>query len=214
MIGGVCIGGLRLDNTAGVRLLTRYSSKQPVDTPFDIGHIWDLRFRSAGVRPPHIEDVTVFSEKYIGVQPDLRDFLLHRVCPWHGGPDQLYNGLLCADGKSGYICASRGLPRCSTGFWLPDKPLHLTRIFNDKLYYSYEGTLNIRYVGCMDPLEQIPAHSLLRVSLSRWWAPEGVREDRCYLQLSGWYAHAPPSRVGIRQAESLRGRGSACSPAD
>jgi len=32
-----------------------------------------------------------------------------------------------------------------------------------------------------------PAKSLVRISLARWWAPEGVNEKRCYVQLSGCY---------------------------
>jgi len=35
--------------------------------------------------------------------------------------------------------------------------------------------------------KQIPADTLLRVSLARWWDNEGRHEERCYLQLSGWY---------------------------
>ncbi len=25
------------------------------------------------------------------------------------------------------------------------------------------------------------------ISLARWWSPPGINEERCYLQLSGWY---------------------------
>ena len=34
---------------------------------------------------------------------------------------------------------------------------------------------------------QIPLNTLVRISLARWWVPAGMSEERCYLQLSGWY---------------------------
>ena len=40
------------------------------------------------------------------------------------------------------------------------------------------------------PIKVIPAGTLVRVSLARWWRPEDSEpnfEERCYLQLSGWY---------------------------
>ena len=46
---------------------------------------------------------------------------------------------------------------------------------------------NIPYVGCAEAIDLIPAGTLVRVSLARWWRPEGMNEERCYLQLSGWY---------------------------
>jgi hypothetical protein len=40
-----------------------------------------------------------------------------------------------------------------------------------------------------DAIAVIPDGALIRFSLARWKAfPPGVNEERCYLQLSGWYA--------------------------
>ena len=34
----------------------------------------------------------------------------------------------------------------------------------------------------------IPAGTICRISLSKWWKPKDIDiEMRCYLQLSGWY---------------------------
>ncbi len=46
----------------------------------------------------------------------------------------------------------------------------------------------LKYVGAERAIPVIPAGTLIRVSLARWWAPEGSEmEERCYVQLSGWY---------------------------
>ena len=125
---------------------------------------------------------------------NLTTSLKQRVRPWQGEPKQLFDGLLVIDKTSGYISNSAGIPRCSTGYWLPNKPLNLTQK-NEKPYYQikydvdnhYQGTLSIPYVGFANTITQIPSNSLVRVSLARWWMPSGVDEGRCYLQLSGWH---------------------------
>jgi ATP-dependent DNA helicase RecQ len=45
------------------------------------------------------------------------------------------------------------------------------------------------FVGFQEPVEVIPAGTLLRVSLAHWWRPreDADVEPRCYVQLSGWY---------------------------
>jgi hypothetical protein len=45
----------------------------------------------------------------------------------------------------------------------------------------------ITYVGFEPAIELITHGSLVRVSLARWWRPDDDSEERCYLQLSGWY---------------------------
>jgi putative nucleic acid modification protein with dual OB domain len=97
-------------------------------------------------------------------------------------------------GELGYISRSTGIPKSSTGYWLPNRPLTLTYRY-EKPYYQikydiyndYQGTLSIPYVGFADPIQQIPVSALIRISLARWWIPTGINEERCYLQLSGWY---------------------------
>jgi hypothetical protein len=116
---------------------------------------------------------------------------------WQGGPKVLFDGLLVFENTRGYISRSTGIPKNSTGYWYPDRPLTLN-YRNEKPYYQmkydilvgqhrYEGVLTIPYVGYSEPIQQISTDALVRVSLARWWTPSGVNEERCYLQLSGWY---------------------------
>ena len=78
----------------------------------------------------------------------------------------------------------------STGFWLADRPL-THRNVGSKSYYLYNhpklGAFYMPYVGIANTIDEITLDALMRVSLARWWAPQGVSEKRCYLQLSGWY---------------------------
>ena len=193
-----CVGGLTRDTNKSIRLLRPGGSNQPINTNFDVGQVWDLDFHQPSeVTLPHVEDVIVTNERYIGQSPNLRSTLMQRVQPWQGGPKELFDGLLVFDNRSSYISRAGGIPKCSTGYWLPNDQLTLN-YSNNKPYYQikhviavgnshYRATLWISYVGFANPIQLIPVDTLVRVSLARWWTPPGAPEERCYLQLSGWY---------------------------
>ncbi len=194
----VCVGGLNLETNEGVRLLRSDGSNQPNDTRFEVGQVWELVFQPHyGITRPHVEDIRVMRETYIGPTSNLRNMLMQRVQPWCGEPDQLFEGKLLLE-RTGYISRMRGLPSCSTGFWLPTCPLSQSLSFREgQPYYQIimqpedvfpaVRKLFIKYVGFADPIGLIPAGTLVRVSLARWWQRPGTDEERCYLQLSGWY---------------------------
>ena len=62
--------------------------------------------------------------------------------------------------------------------------------------------INIPFVGFQSPIGLIPANTLVRVSLARWWANNND-EERCYLQLSGWYDVPQPSPSKIDEFDDL-----------
>lgn len=190
MHGAVCVGGLVLDTNRNVRLLTRQGLNQPTNTDYGVGQVWELGFEPrTEVAPPHVEDVLVFRRHRVSDERHLRDFLLARVYTWRGSPDALFDGLLQFTPRgSGYIAWRTGVPRASVGFWLPDHQLQRVQDGNRVRYvYSGErGPRSLTYVGCMAPGD-IPPGALLRVSLARWWRPDNSSEERCYLQLSGWF---------------------------
>ncbi len=195
MNNAACVSGLTINTNKIIRLLRSNGYNQQVNTPFDVGQVWELDFHpSSKIIPPHVEDVIVTRERFIGQYTNLYSILIERIQPWQGGPNQLYDGLLVIGRMSGYISKSKGIPKCSTGYWLPNRSLNLTWK-NEKPFYQinyemqnhYQTTLSIPYVGFATSIQQIPAHTLLRVSLARWWMPSGVNDERCYLQLSGWY---------------------------
>ena len=197
MNNGVCVGALILRTNRHIRLLTQDRTKLPLQTPFDVGQLWNLDFRLTGTTRPHIESVVVMGEQFLGIQSDMRQILLQRIQPWQGKPWHLFDGLLTTEEKSCYIAHTGRLPKCSVGYWLPDEPLTLIYQHQRPYYlleYGHSGRRNwsagvfcVRYVGFPDPLPCIPAGTLLRVSLARWWKPDWANDERCYLQLSGWY---------------------------
>jgi hypothetical protein len=188
-----CVGGLTRDNQ-NVRLLQLDGLSQPLHTDYEIGDLWDMKLLPCQeTEPPHVEDVLVNRTAcvYLGKVKNPKHLLMDRVKIWQGGVTSLYDGLVCfTENGSGYICRWAGLPRQSVGFWLADQALR--RVDSEKkIRYQYprkDGLALITYVGFAQPVEILPVGTLLRVSLARWWKPEGSEmEERCYLQLSGWY---------------------------
>jgi hypothetical protein len=190
-----CVGALDLDTNRNLRLLQRNGHHQPVGTPFHIGEIWAIECSPApNLEQPHTEDVLVGQARRVGKVDSLRGEILKRVGPWQGNPDRLFPELLCATlAGRGYISRRVGVPRFSTGFWIPHSELKVTLDVRTTYEYAgkkYAGGVEfLPYVGVAPANKCIPAGSLVRVSLSRWWCPDTQpdMELRCYLQLSGWY---------------------------
>jgi len=202
MSNAACVGGV-LANGRFVRLLNSDGYNQDSDTDIEVGEVYTISFSErTEKRPPHIEDILVHSMTYkfafenIGKMVEyLKEKLKIKI--WKGSSDVLFDGnLQWTSGGSGYISENGGIPTCSVGFWIPDKDL-TRKDFNDKVRYSYPlRWRNISYVGFQNPVDLIPAGTLVRVSLARWWSPN-EDEERCYLQLSGWYdlPESKPSNV-------------------
>lgn len=191
MSHAACVGGLTADTNQNIRLLQPGGWNQPTDTDYEVGDVWELDFTPRqDLQPPHVEDVIVNGRKYIGKAKDIKQSLLKRVHIWRGSPSSLYDGLLryTASG-SGYIASATGIPRQSVGFWIADRPLYQREDSSGKVRYHLGGhDLKISYVGYAPPVDILLAGTLLRVSLARWWKPsDSMVEERCYLQLSGWY---------------------------
>lgn len=191
----VCVGGFDLDTGSNVRLLTHNAENQPDTTPFSIGQIWDLRvIKRSRCIPPHVEDVLVQSSSIAGNQPQMRAFI-EGNCPIVAGPlASTFDGRLrFTSGGSGYIVQSSGLPSGSVCFWRPSVAL-ARRDYDDKIKYEFTQNLiqrrRIGWVGLQPPLPVIPAGTLLRLSLARWWKPRDApasEEEKCFLQISGYF---------------------------
>jgi len=184
-----CIGGILHDGKS-VRLV-KPNGQWDTSSEFDIGDIWDIDFTPAtGLAPPHTEDILVTNYKYVGAQSGVAAHILSRIEPWRGSIDQVFNGFLGFTGSNNaFISQSGGVTNYSTWFWVPDKDLTLR---SDGKHYDYPGKYSNRgmsYVGEPAAIPVIPAGTLVRLSLARWWKPHDIEnlEERCYLQLSGWF---------------------------
>jgi hypothetical protein len=191
---GYCVSGLMRSANRHIRLVPPGHYCQPADTEFAVGQAWDIEFQPVPrQKPPHVENVVVTQQCYVNDVKNLRDILVSRVQPWVGGPEALYDGLLTVSNRC-YVPRSGPIPPCSTGYWLPDKPLLLARDSRGKLFYEYYirrakrmSECAIKFVGLANAIELIPAQTLVRVSLARWFCASTDTEEKCYLQISGWY---------------------------
>jgi len=197
----LCVGGIVITGGRYVRLLNPEGWYQYPDTEFDVGSIWDISFTPVkGVRPPHVEDVTVLSQSFRKKADNITGLLSEIGIPvWEGSVDTLFEGLLLwTGGGAGYINEENGIPANSVGFWMPDRdlPRHVMagersdgEIYTSVRYFYQAGSVcrNLPYKGCSRPMKVIPAGTLVRVSLAKWWDTHGTTEARCALQLSGWY---------------------------
>lgn len=198
----VCVGGIDFDNKRSVRLLNEkgYHELQE-ECPYDIWDVWNIDYISSNQRPaPHVEDVNVFNRSKKGVlKSELRSTeefakLLRQsnIPVFSGGLLNCFDGKLkCTQYGTLYI-NEKNVPQYSTCFWICDRPVR-RRDFRGKVRYNYnDGTrdwgYNIAYVGLSEPAAQIQGGSLIRLSLAHWWSPDDSEdEERCYLQLSGYF---------------------------
>lgn len=199
MSSAACVGGV-LVNGRFVRLLNENGYNQDENTSLNIGDVWIIEFQEkAEKRPPHIEDILVTSMSFKSSFSSISKMVEYlkeklNVKIWNGSTETLFDGKIqWTSGGSGYISETGEIPDNSVGFWIPDQDLP-RKDYNDKVRYSYPiRRRNISYVGFQNPIDKIPAHTLVRVSLARWWSPN-EDEERCYLQLSGWYDLPEPDK--------------------
>ncbi|HEY7044081.1 MAG TPA: hypothetical protein VH419_10480 [Nocardioidaceae bacterium] len=189
----VCVGGLEVETARSVRLMGSDGWNLREDHPIRPGEIWDLTYRnSPDPMPPHVEDVVVAYGRRVSTVTDVRSELEAIVDPWRGPVGAIFDGRLRTNvnGRA-YVGPQPPLPSGSVGFWVTEYPLSFSRdaAVQGRRYWFPEGhaVTSIAYVGMEPPLEVIPVGALVRFSLARWAAfPQGS-EERCYLQVSGWY---------------------------
>lgn len=189
MKDALCVGGLELAGGKSVRLLDREGRNQPIDTPFEVGQVWNLGYHALkNPKPPHLEDVLITTSEFVRDQPNLVGFLRANVPIVEGHPSLLFDGMVrFAHASSGYISRTTGIPSHSVTFWIPDQNLELQE--DSRYYYFGEGNevFRIKYVGTAGEVDTVLADTLVRISLARWWSPTPQVEERCYCQISGWY---------------------------
>jgi|GEM_PF-699383 len=199
----VCVGAICINNKQFIRLLNPGGFYQPVDTPYNIGDIWYINFTvNANIREPHNEDVTVNSSKFVKRIYALETYIKNMGVPiWRNNIKNIFEGKILwqRNGKGYFSEDIRNYPTHSVGFWISDVDL---RFSNGSYIYENNGvSKQIVYKGNQNPLPVIPRGRLIRLSLAKWWKPnDSDIEERCYLQLSGWYEDKtePVKKVEVR----------------
>jgi hypothetical protein len=194
----VCVGGMTEDGGRPIRLFPEHGQFLPPDCPLQVGELWDMHLTAIPiVYPPHVEDHIHRPLRLEGRVATMRTFILNRQESWVGGPSSLFDGRLrFAHTGRAFVSRAPPLPRQSVGYWVIPDPLSVDLDEREHAIYrgavhddSKERALVVPYVGTADPARELPAGTLVRVSLSRWWRAAQHVEERCYLQMSGWYDH-------------------------
>ncbi len=192
---GACIGGISFDGQS-VRLVAAHAAQdETAGMDYAIGEVWEVEGKTAAqLTPPHVENFVVHHKERLPLVIDLLSFITHYMPPVYGPIGQLYQGFTQSFGTGVVTITRAAIPNYSTIFWRPDQPLTIDHI-GKKIRYRYptaDGGRTITFVGFQEPLETIPAGTLLRISLSHWWRPDDkpAWDERCYVQLSGWFLEA------------------------
>jgi len=202
--GGACIGGITFEGQS-VRLIAHdAATNEHVGLEYQVGEVWDIEAAPpARIVPPHVENVIVQGKRRLGAMPGPIPFIEERLPPVIGGVELLYEGLTnCAPGGALFIAQRTGVPAYSTTFWRPDQPLQRDED-SKRIRYRYptpDGGRTLTFVGFQEPVDVIPAGALVRVSLAHWWRPRDAGdeiEQRCYVQLSGWFLEKGVAQDGI-----------------
>ncbi len=192
MEDALCVGGLTLDKSERIRLLTSTGDNQPQDTSFEVGDVWDCELvPKRNTRKPHTEDMLASPKRKLWAIPNGREFLIEQLDLKPSRKRTLFDGLLdYTKAGSGFISERKGVPEYAHAFWRPRYGLR-KRMDRGKTYYVYEGPssrkFRLKYVGLEIPVERLHPGSVLHLSLARWWKQPRVNEWRCFLMLSGWF---------------------------
>lgn len=201
----VCVGGIDIDNRASLRLLDNNGWHEDVSfCEYEIGDIWNITYAHNSNRPlPHCnEDVNVLTKSKIGVllgdDVSMLDVLMIiKFRYYEGSIRNIFNGLTKLTERGRMYVSEPEIPDHSTCFWVCDKDLTKSvsqHGLKQKVSYYYPISaptyhILMPYVGMEQPIDRIPKGTLIRLSLAHWWSPDDRPdiEERCYLQLSGWY---------------------------
>ena len=190
MKNGVCVGGISVDSGKLIRLHNDRGGNLSVDAPYQIGEVWKMDVEYPwNPRPnPHSEDrstTPISLAGKVGMQ-GIVDFIHNNLAVLNvaqGPLSNTFDETLQVSGNKCYV-GKNDIPEFSTQFWIADKPLY-HKISYNKDFYFYKGLL-IPFVGFQQIVDEIPQGTVIRLSLANWW-DNGCGEERCYLQLSGWY---------------------------
>jgi ATP-dependent DNA helicase RecQ len=195
MGGGACVGALTFDGRSLRLIAADRRTNEHFNLDYQVGEVWEIEAHpDPEIIPPHVENVIVAGKRCLGLMTKIETLIERQMPPVCGGPEAIFEGLAQTNkGGALYIAERCGIPSRSTMFWRPDRPLQRVDVLK-RIRYRYptpEGGCTLTFTGFQDPIPEIPAGTLVRVSLAHWWRPEETTggEYRCYVQLSGWFSN-------------------------
>ena len=187
-----CVGGIQLDNLRSLRLVPTAQHSHPKDTPLDVGQVWDFSLQEMSaeeITAPHVEDIRVIRGSKLRTMSldQVKSFVLDNIgAPIVQPKDLFYGRLQFKQSEKKRITPDGGIPLKSTGFWRLNGDLILQVVDKKARYICIDHSrrrtnIDLPFVGDQALAEIIPAETLLRLSLSRWF------NEGFWLQLSGWF---------------------------
>ncbi|HRQ73152.1 MAG TPA: hypothetical protein PLU35_09005 [Phycisphaerales bacterium] len=192
MRNNICIGAVDVENGGSLRLVPRERPEYHSWPSFDarIGTVVALRgIRPARVLPPHVEDFLVAHWETASRIEDLPEWIRGRCDAWTGDRSCMFGGAIrfTPRGKA-FVQRGDPLPSGSVGFWELPADMAIQDGPRPRYVMGGRSPIDVPYVGLGKPIPIIPAGTLVRVSLSRWWAPDDASmPESCWLQLSGFF---------------------------
>jgi ATP-dependent DNA helicase RecQ len=194
---GACVGGISEDGRSVRLVASDAATNAHAGLEYAIGDVWEIDGAAdPNATAPHLENVIVGRATRLRCAHRVQTAIAEFMPPLRGGFEVLFDGLTQATAAGAlYVCERTGLPRRSTMFWLSDQPLRLDS-GGKRIRYRYptaDGGRSLTFVGFQEPLPELPAGTILRVSLAHPWRPKEhpEEESRCFAQLSGWFLHDP-----------------------
>lgn len=185
--GNICVGAFDVDNRRSVRLLNALGQSQSENFPLHVGNVVAATYANKiGIISPHTEDVLLQDHAPCNNEHEVKRLFKQLAPIVDGSLANCFGGRLFSPEGGAMAIRRENVSDHSVCFWRADRELTISRFGGKYDYRSGNIQTSIKYVGFQDPINLIPAGSVLRLSLSRWWNMEG-RERYCWLQLSGWY---------------------------
>lgn len=216
---GACVEGITQQGQSIRLMAVDAAYNEHAGLEYNVGEVWEVEADpDPDIIPPHVENVIVHSARCLKRADNVEKIIQRFMPPTTGGPNPLFEEKLqCLPSGALFVAERSGLPGYSTMVWTPDQPLSMEGE-DTTIRYRYptpDGGRLLTFVGFQEPLEVIPAGTLLHVSLAPWWRPADKPEEevRCHLQLSGWFPHqltsaasSPASRVPHQAPDGDRAR--------
>jgi ATP-dependent DNA helicase RecQ len=214
MGGGACVGAVTFDGRSLRLIAADQDWNDQFNLEYNVGDVWDVDCDPPGALiPPHVENVVVRAKRKLPRIDNVVAVIEQQMPPRQGGLELLFDGLTQATPAGAlYVTEKTGFPGHSTLFWRPDRPL-VRQDDGKRIRYRYsygaaEDGRTLTFVGFQEPVSEIPAGSLVRVSLAHRWRPNDKPEAelRCYVQLSGWFLESRQPAAGPQEERTATGR--------
>lgn len=182
----ICVGAFDVDNRRNIRLLNALGHNHSANFPLQIGNVAVATYiNRAGAVAPHTEDVLLQTHSPCISEKEVISLINQLANIIEGPITNCFGGRLFSPDGGAMAIRRNNLSDHSVCFWKANRELILNR-FGKYEYRAERVSTTVKYVGFQEPLRLIPAGTVLRLSLSRWWNIDD-REKYCWLQLSGWY---------------------------